>query len=112
MSHDISNIPRIWVSYIKPSDPKIRHNLVDGLKLVQLVGCILIEEGSSYLPHNVMHGFIFGIVIMVWESKRQVAIRLFKAEAKYVATILAAKEGLWINTVIKQLDFLKLMKRI
>ena len=47
---------------------------------------------------------------MAWKSKQQVSIALLSTEVDYVTNALAAK-GLWIKTIIEELDILSLQKR-
>ena len=54
--------------------------------------------------------FIFGGAAIAWKSKRQVSVALSSTEAEYVAAALTAKEGLWIKTIIEELDIFKLME--
>ena len=52
--------------------------------------------------------FIFGGAAIAWKSKCQVFVALSSTEVEYVAVALMAKEGLWIKTIIEELDIFKL----
>ena len=52
--------------------------------------------------------FIFGGSAIVWKRKRQLYVALSSTEADYVVAALTDKEGLWIKTVIEELDIFKL----
>ena len=45
---------------------------------------------------------------IAWRSKRQTSVALSSTEAEYVAATLTAKEGLWIKTIIQELDIFNL----
>ena len=45
---------------------------------------------------------------IAWRSKRQTSVALSSTEAEYVAAALTTKEGIWIKTIIEELDILKL----
>lgn len=53
-------------------------------------------------------GFVFTLAggAITWQSKRQVAVTLSTAEAEFVAVALAAKEGLWIQALIEELQIM------
>ena len=52
--------------------------------------------------------FTFADGAIAWRTKRQVSVALSSTEAEYVAAALTAKEGLWIKTIIEELDIIKL----
>ena len=41
---------------------------------------------------------------MTWQSKKQESVTLSSVEVEFVAVALAAKEGLWLQTVLKELQ--------
>ncbi|KAH7416035.1 hypothetical protein KP509_14G072300 [Ceratopteris richardii] len=41
--------------------------------------------------------------VVAWTSKKQSSVALSSAEAEFVALALAAKEGLWLQTLIKEI---------
>ena len=45
---------------------------------------------------------------IAWRSKRQTSVALSSTEAEYVAAALTTKEGIWIKTIIEELDIFKL----
>ena len=52
--------------------------------------------------------FTFAGGAIAWRSKRQTSVALSSTEAEYVAAALTAKEGIWIKTIIEELDIFKL----
>ena len=41
---------------------------------------------------------------MTWQSKKQESVTLSSPETEFVALALATKEGLWLQTVLKELQ--------
>ena len=41
---------------------------------------------------------------VTWQSKKQESVTLSSVEVEFVAVALAAKEGLWLQTVLKELQ--------
>ena len=52
--------------------------------------------------------FTFAGGATAWRTKRQISIALSSTEAEYIAAALTTKEGLWINTIIEELDIFQL----
>ena len=44
---------------------------------------------------------------IAWRSKKQATVSLSSTEAEYVAATLAAKEGIWLNSILEELNFAK-----
>ena len=47
---------------------------------------------------------------IAWRTKKQATIALSSTEAEYIAATLTAKEGLWIRSIIQELDILLISK--
>ena len=43
-----------------------------------------------------------------WRTKQQTTVALSSTEVEYVAAALAAKEGLWLKSILLELDVIKL----
>ena len=52
--------------------------------------------------------FTFADGAIAWRRKRQVSVALSSTEAEYVAAALTTKAGLWIKTIIEELEIIKL----
>ena len=52
--------------------------------------------------------FTFAGGAIAWRSKRQSSVALSSTEAEYVAAALTAKEGLWIKTILEELDIINI----
>ena len=52
--------------------------------------------------------FTFAGGAITWRTKRQSSIALSSTEAEYIVVALTAKEGLWIKTIIEELDIFEL----
>ena len=44
---------------------------------------------------------------ITWQSKKQESVTLSSSEAEFVAVALATKEGLWLQTILKELQICK-----
>ena len=52
--------------------------------------------------------FTFAGGAIAWRTKRQSSVALSSTEAEYIVAALTAKEGLWIKTIIEELDIFEL----
>ena len=57
-------------------------------------------------------GFLFTFAggAIAWRTKKQATVALSSTEAEYIAATLTAKEGLWIRSIIQELDILRISK--
>ena len=57
-------------------------------------------------------GFLFTFAggTIAWRTKKQATVALSSTEAEYIAATLTAKEGLWIQSIIQELDILRISK--
>ena len=76
-----------------PSHPFITYSDSDH------TGCIDTRRSIS--------GYVvkIGTGAMSWSSKKQSTIALSTTEAEYIATVAAGKEILWMQSLLKELDF-------
>ena len=51
--------------------------------------------------------FTFASGAIACRTKRQASVALSSTEAEYIAAALTTEEGLWIKTIIEELDILK-----
>jgi hypothetical protein len=49
------------------------------------------------------HAFLLGRTAIHWQSKRQPTVALNTVEAEYMATSTAAREGLWLGRLVREL---------
>ncbi|KAH7439967.1 hypothetical protein KP509_04G084800 [Ceratopteris richardii] len=63
------------------------------------------REGGEMNSHKSTGGAVFmlGGGAVAWTSKKQSSVALSSADAEFVALALAAKEGLWLQTLIKEI---------
>ena len=52
--------------------------------------------------------FTFAGGATAWRTKRQISIALSSSKVEYIVASLTAKEGLWIKTIIEELDIFAL----
>ena len=52
--------------------------------------------------------FTFAGGAIAWRTKRKSSVALSSTEAEYIAATLTVKEGLWIKTIIEELDIFEL----
>jgi hypothetical protein len=65
-------------------------------------------DWGSQLNHHLISGYVFfiGSGAMSWSSKKQSLIALSMAEAEYIAAAHAAKEVLWVWSILQELESL------
>ena len=52
--------------------------------------------------------FMFANGALSWRTKKQTTMALSSTEAEYTVAALVAKEGLWLNSILKELDVINL----
>jgi hypothetical protein len=53
---------------------------------------------------------MMGSGAIFWSSKRQPTIALSMTQAKYMASMQATKEAIWVTQLMKELGYMKRMK--
>ena len=54
--------------------------------------------------------FTFARGAIAWHMRKQATVALSSTEAEYITTTLTPKEGLWLRSIIQELDILKISK--
>mgnify|MGYP000385546506 FL=1 len=83
---------------------------LNGWLQTPLVGWTDSDWGGDLDTSRSTSGMVFTFAggAIAWRTKRQASVALSSTEAEYIAAALTAKEGLWIKTIIEELDILKL----
>ena len=62
-------------------------------------------DWASQKPRHSISGFLFhfGVGAISWSSKKQGVVSLLSTEAEYVTQTHAAKEGIWLRSLMKEI---------
>ena len=71
----------------------------------QLCGWSDSDWGGDVDGRKSTGGYVYTLAgaAIAWRSKKQTTVALSSTEAEYVAAALAAKEGVWINSILEEL---------
>lgn len=78
-----------------------------GLTGTQVFGYCDSDWGSSLEDRRSVTGWVFMLAggAISWQSQRQKSVALSTVEAEYMAACLAAKEAIWLRSLLKGLGF-------
>ncbi|KAK9736894.1 hypothetical protein QE152_g11174 [Popillia japonica] len=91
----------------------LRHNLLSVQKLEKSGFKVIFEKGCVYIKNNLTLlavGYMFQTfgATVCWNTRKQNSVALSSTEAEYIALSEAAKEGIWLNNLLKEFGFTKL----
>ena len=62
------------------------------------------DWASQVHRHSILgYTFHYGVGLISWSSKKQSIIALSSTEAKYIAEMHAAKEGIWLKSSVREI---------
>jgi hypothetical protein len=72
----------------------------------QLVGFTDSDYASDIEDRKSTSGYIFmyGDCVISWNSSKQKTVSLSSTEAEYIGFAEAAKEGMWLHTILEELE--------
>jgi len=83
----------------------IHHNLTfNGNECGELVGFSDADLAANVNDHHSISGYIFMLLgtAVSWSSKKQGSMALLSTEAEYIASTHAAKEAIWLCTLLSK----------
>ena len=71
-----------------------------------------VDWGADIDSSHSTLGFLFTFARgeVTWHTKKQATVTLSSTEAEYIVATHAAKEGLWLRSIIQELDILQISK--
>ena len=71
-----------------------------------LRGWIDADWGGDVVSSCSTSGFLFtfAVGVIAWRTKKQANVALFSTKAEYITATLTTKEGLWLRSIIQELD--------
>ncbi len=114
LSQFLSNLgPKYWTavkSVIRYLKGTVDYGITLGrsdINTTRLIGWCNPDWACNLDDRKLITGFTFflGIGTMCYSSKKQTSVALSTAEAKYMGTGVAAKEALWLRTLLKELGY-------
>ena len=102
------------LTYSRSQSESINMNLEGWTNPSQLSGWTDSDWGGDVDGRKSTSGFVYCLAgaAIAWRSKKQTTVALSSTEAEYVAAALAAKEGIWIHSILEELNLFKTSKLI
>ena len=102
------------LTYSISQSESINMNLEGWTNPSQLSGWTDSDWGGDVDGRKSTSGFVYCLAgaAIAWRSKKQTTVALSSTEAEYVAAALAAKEGIWIHSILEELNLFKTSKLI
>jgi len=83
----------------------IHHNLTfNGNECGELIGFSDTDWAANVNNHHSISGYVFMLsgAVVSWSSKKQGSMALLSTEAEYIAGAHAAKEAIWLRTLLSE----------